>query len=403
VKVTVLTGQFPKLSETFVIDQIIGLLKLGHDVRIVSLSSPEQLMQPEVLEYRLLERCRYAALPAAGLTRRLLQTASVGLGLLGERPRTFPGIVRLAWPLDSPGQRRIRLAEILSSEEVDVLHCQFGTTGLLAVEIRRALGGSFPVVTSLHGYDLAAEYRYTDLFLDGERFIATSQFAKRRLVELGCPADKIEVLPVGVQTDVVPWRERSLPPSGCPRLLSVSRLVPIKGIGFAITAIAHLRDRGLSVEYRIIGAGPLRDELEQQVSKLGLRSQVSFLGGADRKVVLQEMLEAHVLLLPSIEFEGRAETQGLVLQEAQATGLPVVASNVGGIPEGIINGQTGYLTPPGDADKLAEAVVRLVAEARRWGDMGRAGRVLVESRFDTRALVPRLDEIFRNVVRMSND
>ena len=89
-KVTVLAGQFPKLSETFVIDQIVGLLKLGHEVTIISLSSPEQLMQPEVQEYRLIERCRYASLPDTGLARRLLQAAAVGVRLLGQDHARFP-------------------------------------------------------------------------------------------------------------------------------------------------------------------------------------------------------------------------------------------------------------------------------------------------------------------------
>jgi colanic acid/amylovoran biosynthesis glycosyltransferase len=206
-----------------------------------------------------------------------------------------------------------------------------------------------------------------------------------------------------VYPEAIPCRERTLAPGGPVRLISVSRLVPIKGIRFAIAAVARLRDHGFPAEYRIIGAGPMRVELEQQVGELGLRSQVSFLGEADRNVVLREMLEAHALLLPSIEIEGRAETQGLVLQEAQATGLPVIASNVGGIPEGIVDGETGYLTPPSDSEKLAETVVRLVSEANRWGDMGRAGRAFVESRYDNRALAARLDQIFRNVVRTSNN
>jgi colanic acid/amylovoran biosynthesis glycosyltransferase len=400
-KIAVLAGQFPKLSETFVIDQIVGLLKLGHDVRIFSLVPGEPVMQPEVSQYNLLSRSQYANHPPCGIAHRMLGSLGTLLRLLTYCPGRFPSLMQLAWPLNSRAQRKLRLASLLSECGCDLLHCHFGSNGTLAVETRDAINARYPVVTTFHGSDMntnAVNRGYTELFEHGARFIANTKYTKRNLMRMGCPEDRIVVLPVGVNTDTARFAERELKTGEVPQLLSVARLVPFKGLSTAISAVAILRDRGIRVLYQIIGEGPLKNELQGQVAGCNLSEVVTFSGAMNRTDVLEQMHRSHALLLPSIESGGRTETQGLVLQEAQATGLPVIASRIGGIPEGVIDGKSGYLFPAGNAELLADCIARFLEESNRWPEMGRTGREMVLSRYDNLVLAKKMDQLFQDVL-----
>jgi colanic acid/amylovoran biosynthesis glycosyltransferase len=162
--------------------------------------------------------------------------------------------------------------------------------------------------------------------------------------------------------------------------------------------VAKLRELRGDVHYEIAGDGPLRKELEQLVAELGLRDAVTFHGVCDSGEVQRLMAEAHLFVLASVSVEGDQEGQGLVLQEAQAAGLPVVATNHGALPEGLVPDISGFLVPERNVDALAERLDYLVRCPELWPAMGRAGRKYVETHYDIRRLNSDLIRLYTDTI-----
>jgi colanic acid/amylovoran biosynthesis glycosyltransferase len=152
------------------------------------------------------------------------------------------------------------------------------------------------------------------------------------------------------------------------------------------------------VRYDIVGDGPLRDKLAALIGELGLADAVTLHGARDSAFVVQLMAKAHLAVLASVSIEGDAEGQGLFLQEAQACGLPVVATHHGALPEGMAPGKSGFLLPERDPAALAERLAFLVVHPETWVPMGRCGRAFAESRYDIRKLNERLVALYRETI-----
>jgi colanic acid/amylovoran biosynthesis glycosyltransferase len=163
-------------------------------------------------------------------------------------------------------------------------------------------------------------------------------------------------------------------------------LVEIKGHEYLIRAIHKMRAEHPAIILELVGDGPLRSSLEQLVGKLGLQSSVIFCGALPEPEVKRVLDNAHLFVLPSVTVNGAQEGQGLALQEAQACGLPVVATQHGALPEGLLPGTSGFLVPERDPDALCERLSFLVTHPETWPDMGAAGRTFVERNYDIREL-----------------
>jgi colanic acid/amylovoran biosynthesis glycosyltransferase len=204
--------------------------------------------------------------------------------------------------------------------------------------------------------------------------------------KLGCPVGILRKLPVGLDLGEFPFRERSLQPGDTLRLLTVARLTEIKGHEFALRAVAQLRRSIPELRYDIVGDGPLRKPLESLVADLDLNTSVRFHGACAGDEIKRLLAQAHLFLLCSVNVAGDQEGQGLALQEAQACGLPVVATIHGALPEGILPGRSGFLVPERDDRALAAALNELATQSKTWADMGRVGRAFVEEHYDIRKL-----------------
>jgi colanic acid/amylovoran biosynthesis glycosyltransferase len=216
--------------------------------------------------------------------------------------------------------------------------------------------------------------------------------------KLGCPKAKLRTLPVGLDLKEFPFQERTLPAGQPVRLLTVARLVEIKGHEFALRAVAQLRRSIPALRYDIVGDGPLQKPLESLVAELGLNDTVVFHGACAGDTVKSLMAQAHLFLLCSVNVEGDQEGQGLALQEAQACGLPVVATAHGALPEGLLAGRSGFLVPERDPQALAERLNYLIKHAAEWPALGRAGRAFVENRYDIHKLNERLLAIYAETI-----
>jgi colanic acid/amylovoran biosynthesis glycosyltransferase len=235
---------------------------------------------------------------------------------------------------------------------------------------------------------------YQALRRRGDLFLATTErYARGRLLSFGFPAEKILVHRIGIAVRDIEFRVRPRPLGPC-QVLSVARLVPEKGIDIAIRAVAALRQArpAVPLEYRIVGDGPERDTLRRLASELGVSDAVQLLGPMPSTDVLKWMRDCHLFLLPSL-----AEPFGTVLLEAQASGMPIVATRAGGAPEAVRE-ESALLVPPADVPATAAALRRLVEHPEEWERMGRCGREFVEGRHDIEALDARLADVLGALV-----
>jgi len=399
-KIAFIVGAFPTLSETFILNQITGLLDLGHEVDIFANFNPNQgKVHPDVEAYRLMERTHYFDMPANKLQRVL---KAIGLLLVNfhKAPvKLLKALNVFGFGKDALSLRLLyALVAFLGREQdYDIIHCHFGPNGNLGARLKQ-LGVQGKLVTTFHGYDIRLGVEkggsiYRQLFRSGDCFLAISDYNYNNLIHFGADPQKIVLHPVGIDLSKFPyrWRCASVKHSNSIVILTTARLVREKGLQYGIRAIGKLLqwNPGLHLKYHIIGGGPLEEQLKRLVEELNLGKVVQFLGPMGQAEVVREMLQVHLFLLPSV-----AEALPVTLMEAQAVGLPVVATSVGGTSEAIIDGKSGFLVPERDVDALAERLEYLIEHPELWPEMGRAGRRFVEEHYDIKKLNRRLVEIY---------
>lgn len=335
----------------------------------------------------------------------------IALRLLGSRhpvfgPATRSGIRRvLADPPDGPRRTlsALALAPAYGLRDTDVIHCHSTVIGYHMVDVARSL--DVPLILTFHGLPptgvaILPEEKRQRLFDASARILVNTRFAKRQVVARGAREDIVEILPQGVPLDRLAYQPKTHEPGAEFRLLTVGRLHPDKGHRHAIEAVRRLREKGYSIQYRIVGVGPLRDALERQAAEAGLADSVRFLGELTDEELAQEYRGADVFVLPSVkDREGKhEETQGVVMQEAQACGVIVVATRTGGIPECLDAGKSAFLAEERDPDSLAAAIETVLAAPERWPEWQAAGRGWVEEHFDLRKIGARQWAIMSAVV-----
>jgi colanic acid/amylovoran biosynthesis glycosyltransferase len=389
--------EFPKYSETFVIDQIVGLLDRGFDVRILAISRGPMPAPDDVVARRgLMDRATFIFEHSASASKSwqiLLRRAGQVLpGLRRAQVRRALSVRRYghtAKTLILAGAVQ-RLREPLKAQAV-IAH--FGPTGVLAANLR-ALGlVDGPLFTVFHGYDLsrrsvlarhAADYQR--LFASGERMLPISTVWQDKLAALGCAPDKILVHRMGVdlgsfrlrpQADMSPLRNRPL------RVVSVARLVEKKGVRYLCEAAASLIAQGVSIDLEIIGDGPLQAELERFVNAQALGAHIHIQGRRDKAYVQAALRSADVFALPSVTAaDGDQEGIPVSLMEAMASGVPCLSTLHSGIPELIEDGISGWLVPERDVAALADKLAGIQRGDFDLAAIARCAWLTVETHFN---------------------
>ena len=174
---------------------------------------------------------------------------------------------------------------------------------------------------------------------------------------------------------------------------AVARLSPEKGLDVLLRAVARLVEGGTPLRVVLAGDGPQRGRLERLAEQLGIAERVEFRGEVPHDVVPSVLAELDMFAMPSL-----AEGFGVAALEAQAMELPVVASCVHGIPDAVVDGRTGLLTPPGDVGALSEAIARLAGDAELRAEMGRAGRAFVEERYRWQENAAQMERLYQHLL-----
>ena len=295
------------------------------------------------------------------------------------------------------GHAPIRWMRALRRTNPSLLHAHFGFSARVPVRLARRL--DLPLVITYHGADITiARMRRVDrtdrelAFAEASRIIAVSEFIATRLRAAGAPADRVVVHYIGVDTD----RFR---PGAAEReadtILFVGRLVAKKGLAHLLGAMPKIQAAVPAAKLLVVGDGPLRPRLETAARGLNVR----FLGVRTPAQVAELMRRCAVMCAPFVVApSGNAEGLGMTTVEAQASGLPVVASPSGGSTEAIVDGRTGFVVPA-TPDALAAKLIQLLQDPALRQTMGTAARAHVLERFDLRQQSRRLEQIYDDARR----
>ena len=379
-KIAHLTWEFPSPTETFVANEVEALAQLGCGVKIIALKPPGGT--------------RRALAFARSVVVRPITAARLGVASLKT------GVP--LWMLDA----LLLLERRIEGESFALVHAQFGYLGRLCVPVLSWFG-SLPLVVSFRGQDASALPRkrpgiYAPLFRRASAFLARSEAMKRDLVAIGCPADRTCVHHSGIDLDQFPFQERHAPPAeSLPvRILLVGRLIEKKGVPDAVAAFAEARRRHPNIQLRIIGDGPMREQIEREIAARNAAESITLLGPKSHAEVAEEMAAAHLFMLPCrTASDGDKEGIPNAIMEAMASGLPVLSTRHAGIPECVEDGVSGLLVAEGDTAALADRLCRLLEHPDLWPGMGRAGRAKIEAEFNREIQARGLIAIYEKILR----
>jgi len=387
--------KFPKASETFIADQVRGMAERGHAVTVVALRAAD-----------------VCADSFSGI-------AVHGLGMTGNDLSRSVNIVRIAAgnALRSDFRRFAKhagltrdilwygLARIEAVRNADVVVVHYGDLALDYARMRRFLGIDTPFTAVFHGMDVARSLPLTPpdertvLWDEMALGLPVSGFFRDRLIALGCPAEKLAVHHMGVDTERFRFRERH-PAEGTLTLATVGRLVGKKGIDTAILGLARAikTNPGAHITFDIVGDGPLKGELERLAAQCGVLGNVRFHGMLSPGRVAEVLDGADAFILPSrTAANGDMEGIPVSLMEAMSCGLAVISTRHSGIPELVGDGISGILVDEGDAEGVGDAIGRFVSAGDTVAAMGCAGNKRVKEQFDLSRQHEKLERLFAGI------
>ena len=385
-KVAYIMSRFPKLTETFVLYEMLALQQQGVGVEIFPLINERaSVMHEEAKPFAA--RARYQPMlswPIIKAQWHFLRTqprAYVGLwwevlhGAWGSANYVIGGLGILP--------KAARFAEEMRALGVTHIHAHFANHPTVAALAAHRLTG-IPFSFTAHAHDLYVDRHMLQQKVRAAAFVVAISEYNKALIIQHCGEDvrdKIAVIHCGVDTSL--FRPRQKAPGGPFTIVCVGALEEKKGQKYLVEACRLLKQRNLDFTCHLIGEGQTRADLEQQIQQTGLAGVVRLEGGKPRAEVLRMLEQADVVALPSIQTKsGKMEGIPVALMEPLACEVPVVSTRISGIPELIEDGVTGLLVPPADAVALADALERLIHDPELGSRMGRAGRVKVLREFD---------------------
>lgn len=293
------------------------------------------------------------------------------------------------------------LAGMLRDHPADVMHVYFGHTAVHWWPFLRTQ--PLPLVVSFHGVDAMPrphqpdyEPRMREMLQTVPVVLARSESLARGLVQRGCPAEKIRLNRTALPLEEFAFHERTFPPvGGAWHLVQASRFIEKKGLDLTVRAFAEFARERPAARLTIVGEGPLEEDLKRLAGELGVARQVAFPGFL-RPTELNEVLRsAHAFLHPS-RMTARGDQEGVPnsLLEAMATGLPVVATRHGGIPEAVRHGESGWLVEEEDLAGLVAGLEKLAADPALCREWGKAARAAVEANFSPAAQAEQLEAAY---------
>ena len=308
-------------------------------------------------------------------------------------------------PWQISGTELRALQSILSKTDARLLHIYFGQIAVHLLPLIRAWGG--PSIVSFHGADVSVDmnkqaYREaTRQMLNAVKLVLVrSESLRRAVVHLGCGRKKIEIQRTGIPLDEFPFRERNFVAAATEwRFVQGGRLIEKKGLPVTLRAFAVFLREHPNSKLTIAGEGPLLRELQKLARDLNIDGHVTFTGFISQEQLRGIYYESHVFLHPSqTGHDGNQEGIPNSMLEAMASGLPVFATEHGGIPEAVQNGVSGVLVPERDHEKLAAALLNAAKDPGFLLRIARNGAEVVRKNFDLSSQARRLEDIYLRTI-----
>lgn len=395
-RVAYIMSRFPGLSETFILREMCELERLGWSLGLYPLIYQEE----SVIHEEAKNWMQRAQRPS------LLSIAMENIRLMFSRPLVyFSTLARVLF--ENRGSlkflsraiivfpKAVWMAHHMSNEKITHVHAHYATHPALAAWIINRITG-IPYGFTVHAHDIFVDRSmlYRKL-LDAKYIVAISEYNRKFLVEHygEWVAEKIHIVHCGIYSEE--YISKPVPVERGERfeLVSIGSLRSYKGFTFLLDACSLLKESGINFRCRIIGGGELRDSLAAQILKLGIGDKVELVGPKNQTEVAELLKTADCYVQPSIiTSTGKMEGIPVSLMEAMASGLPVIATNISGIPELVRHGQTGWLIPPEDPGALVETILQVYNDRGCASQYAELGKELVLREFD----------VYRSVVDLSN-
>lgn len=381
-RVAYVLKSFPRLSETFILNEMLALRARGVDVRVFAFErSAESVRHPAAAEW----------MPSVTWLDTTPGPEFEALGDVPERHR-------------AAAVAGLRLGGALRSWGAQHVHAHFAGPAATAAAFAAATSGLAFTFTA-HAKDIfVAKVDWTwlrTLARQAHAVVTVSEY-NRRFLEPRLPAAHVTLVYNGVDLDA--FRPRARSTTGAGPVVGVGRFVRKKGFHVLVEALAHLRAHGHAPRVVLAGEGRERAALEARVRELGLQRQVRFAGALTQPEVRSLLRRASAVALPCVvDGDGNQDALPTVLLEAAACGVPAVSTRVAGVPEIVAHGRTGWVVRPDDARAVARALGRLLESPERAARMGAAARRRAERMFDQKEAVGALARLFRAAARTRDE
>jgi len=402
-KVAYMMSRFPKITETFILYEMLAMEQQGVTVEVYPLRRERtNVVHPEAVP--MVERAHFQPLISLPILRThlnfLRKKPRAYVGALGSLLRANLGSFRYFTGALALFPKAVHFAHLMQSEGVTHIHAHFASHPAAAAYVIHRLSG-IPYSFTAHGSDIHRDrHMLREKVADAAFVVPISEYNRKVILDecAGQFGDKVIVIHCGVDTSV--FQERSAPTpydqgNGPFSVLCIGTLHEVKGQTYLIEACRLLHERGIEVACHFAGDGPDLAALSKQAEAAGLAAHMHFHGRLKREEVIKLLHSADVVVTPSVpSSDGRREGIPVVLMEAMGSSVPVVASDLSGIPELVKDGQTGLLAPPGDAVAIANAVEKLYHHPELRQRFAQAGRHTVVNEFDLMLNAAQLAEHF---------
>ncbi|MBT8273851.1 MAG: glycosyltransferase family 4 protein [Bacteroidia bacterium] len=402
-KIAIVLGKFPSVSETFIVNQMVFLKQQRHAIDILCLGELNKEDRSNVLinEYKLMDNAyelKWQSMMPTNLFQRILKGFSILISSIWKR--NFIDFISSLNPLKYKRTAlnfnqlyQVYFNNWMGWKNYDVVHIHFADYAVsLLPNLKRY---SKKIVVTFHGYDahnFSTDYYEQLRKLDQITYTVNTNFLKKKVVNLGFPEDNIMILPASLDTELFspnPVKNDRF------ELLFVGRLIELKAPLKAIKIVHRYLSTNPMVHLTIVGEGPEEAACRDYISAHGLEKNVEMFGNRTQNEIVQHLNKTDVFIFPGIiDHNGRCEAQGLVIQEAQAMKVPVVVSDVGGLPEGLIDGESGYVVKSDKIDDYAELLHKLFSDEKLKTSMGERGRLYVKEKYDTQNIGAKLLELY---------
>ena len=310
------------------------------------------------------------------------------------------------WPPPFPINKEVKpfysydLVELLGRDKPALVHVYYGHKAVHFLEMLQAWGGTW--VVSFHGVDVS---KFIDaegyaeklkiVFAEAKMVMARSESLLVKLESLGCSREKLRLNRTPIPLEHLSTAVRTLPADGQWRFVQACRLIEKKGILTTLKALAIIKRSQPNFRYLICGEGPLKQKISDTAQHLGLQENVELCGWLTQKQLIAEYQRAHLFLHPS-EKTNADDQEGIPnsMLEAMATGLPVVATLHGGIPEAVTNGHDGLLVPEHSPEELAKAIMRMMEDATLFSRCSENAASSVRKNFGSEAQIASMEDVY---------